>query len=116
MTHPDSHQQSSVDPLVETLAEMLYERVQEHISDQWLTWPNISEANKGAWRERAKFEAARVRSSLLTEWGVRFPSGSVQSYGADEREARRFAIATTALCPDLPTLVVRQIATPWEVA
>jgi hypothetical protein len=49
------------------------------------------------------------------EWGVRFPSGAVQSYGANEDEARRFALATSSLRPDLPTLVVRQVVRPWHL-
>jgi len=52
--------------------------------------------------------------SLAVEWGVRYPSGAVESYGDDEAAARRYALATTSLRPDLPTLVVRQVVTPWE--
>lgn len=54
-------------------------------------------------------------NATVTEWGVRYPSGAVESYGSNESEARRFAFATTALRPDLPTMVVRQVVTAWEV-
>lgn len=47
------------------------------------------------------------------EWGVRFPSGNVQSYGADETRARRFSLNANGLRPDLPTLVVRKAVTAW---
>lgn len=51
------------------------------------------------------------------EWGVKFPAGNTQSYGTNKAEARRFAVATTALRPDLPTLVVRKVrhlVRDWE--
>ncbi|NUS01986.1 MAG: hypothetical protein HOV97_05415 [Nonomuraea sp.] len=52
--------------------------------------------------------------SLSQEWGVRFPSGSVQACD-DEDEARRYSLTYNNLRPDLPTLVVRKVATDWEV-
>lgn len=55
-------------------------------------------------------------TEMVVEWGVQYPSGAVESYGTDEAEARRFALATTSLRPDLPTLVVRQVVTPWKVS
>lgn len=109
----ESHAES--DRLVEALAEMLYERSMEWSSEQWLTWEHVSEANRKHWTEVAKFEAIRLRAALGSEWGVRYPSGRVESYGDNEHDARRFAITTSALRPDLPTLVVRQTVTPWEV-
>lgn len=54
-------------------------------------------------------------SENRTEWGVRFPAGTVEVF-PDEAEARRFAICTTNLRPDLPTLVVRKVVTDWEVS
>lgn len=54
-------------------------------------------------------------SENKTEWGVRFPAGTVEVF-PDEAEARRFAICTTNLRPDLPTLVVRKVVTDWEVS
>ncbi len=54
-------------------------------------------------------------SENKTEWGVRFPAGTVEAFPS-EAEARRFAICTTNLRPDLPTLVVRKVVTAWEVS
>lgn len=59
--------------------------------------------------------ARRVLTGLTVEWGVRYPSGAVESYVENEAGARRFALATDDLRPDLPTLVVRKVVTPWEV-
>lgn len=53
-------------------------------------------------------------STTKTEWGVRFPAGTVEAFPS-EAEARRFAICTTGLRPDLPTLVVRKVVTDWEI-
>ena len=102
------------DAFTDALAEMLYERTMEWTSDQWLTWEHVSEAGRKHWLAVAETEATRLRAALPADWGVRYPSGSVESYGDNEYAARRFAIATTALRPDLPTLVVRRVVTPWE--
>lgn len=55
-----------------------------------------------------------VLASLLSEWGVRFPSGSVQVM-KDEDEARRYAIVHTQLRLDMPVLVVRKVVGDWTL-
>lgn len=60
-------------------------------------------------------ELTALVDSHQVEWGVKYPSGAVQSYGQDKVSALRFSFAATALRPDLPALVVRKVVTPWEV-
>lgn len=52
--------------------------------------------------------------AIRYEWGVRFPTGNVEVF-PDEAKARRFAISTTGLRPDLPTLMMRKTVTEWHV-
>jgi hypothetical protein len=84
-----------------------------HLAEEWIEGADLSPETEAEVRWMAG-ELLTALAALPSEWGVRYPSGAVESYGDDEHRARRFALATTNLRPDLPTLVVRKVVTPWE--
>jgi hypothetical protein len=62
---------------------------------------------------RLQKAADAVIAAMTTEWGVRYPNGSVDIQET-EADARRWAICYTGLRPDLPVLVMRKAVGGWE--
>lgn len=78
-----------------------------------LPWEEVPEANKATMRVAVgALLAHQEREGMVAEWGVRFPSGTVEVM-ASESEARRFGLNANGLRPDLPTTVVRHVVTDW---